>query len=163
MLSWVYSKSQKRNAERKSAGITECPVCHKDFLIKDGYAGCCSKECSDTRKKSEPHADRKCRMCVTTFSCAVSQMTIPLCSDICRTKYHKIIRRNKTDLSAHKAVQKEKKTKEKKIKYIKENGLCSICKTSYRDCERMQSNYTASPEGSVFDGNLVIKCPKYKN
>ena len=54
-----------------------------------------------------------------------------------------------------------KKRTSKEQKYIEENGLCSICKTSYKDCERMKSDYTASPKGSVFHGNLVIKCPKF--
>ena len=56
---------------------------------------------------------------------------------------------------------KEKKKAAAEEKYVAENGLCSICRTSYKDCERMQSNYTASPKGSVFSGSLVIKCPMY--
>ena len=51
--------------------------------------------------------------------------------------------------------------KKKEQKYINKNGLCSICKTSYVDCERMQSNFRCYPKGSSCKGNLVIKCPKF--
>ena len=70
----------------------------------------------------------------------------------------KIKKKKEEKLQQEKLV--EKRTS-KEQKYIEENGLCSICKTSYKDCERMSSNYTASPKGSVFRGNLVIKCPKF--
>lgn len=42
------------------------------------------------------------------------------------------------------------------------NGLCSICRTSYKNCERLLSNFTASPKGAVFKGSIVIECPKFK-
>ena len=51
--------------------------------------------------------------------------------------------------------------KKKEQEYINKNGLCSICKTSYVDCERMQSNFRCYPKGSSCKGNLVIKCPKF--
>ena len=58
--------------------------------------------------------------------------------------------------------EKQKKQAEEKLqKYIQKNGLCSICKTSYVDCERMQSNFRCYPKGSSCKGNLVIKCPKF--
>ena len=55
----------------------------------------------------------------------------------------------------------QKEYDEKLQKYIQKNGLCSICKTSYVDCERMQSNFRCYPKGSSCKGNLVIKCPKF--
>ena len=69
------------------------------------------------------------------------------------------MKKNRKSASSEKLKEKRQ---QKQKKYIEENGLCSICKTSYKDCERQQSNFTASPEGSVFQGSLVVKCPKFR-
>lgn len=85
-------------------------------------------------------------------------MVHPLCSDKCEERFKKMQKIKKEKLQQEKMLEKRSS---KEQKYIEENGLCSICRTSYKDCERMSSNYTASPKGSVFRGNLVIKCPKF--
>ena len=74
-------------------------------------------------------------------------------------EYRQYYRRNRYAYDEYGNIDRCQEMKEQK--YIEENGLCSICRTSYKDCERMSSNYTASPKGSVFRGNLVIKCPKF--
>ena len=55
-----------------------------------------------------------------------------------------------------------KESAKKEEQYIQKNGLCSICRTSYKNCERLLSNFTASPKGAVFKGSIVIECPKFK-
>lgn len=94
------------------------------------------------------------------FSCPVSNMfstEYSFCSLECEKKFPDIIAR-KEKLKK----EKQKKQAEGKLqKYIQKNGLCSICKTSYVDCERMQSNFRCYPKGSSCKGNLVIKCPKF--
>lgn len=112
------------------------------------------------RKETEPHAMRKCSTCSKVFSCPVSNMfstEYSFCSLECEKKFPDIIAR-KEKLKK----EKQKKQAEEKLqKYIQKNGLCSICKTSYVDCERMQSNFRCYPKGSSCKGNLVIKCPKF--
>lgn len=69
-----------------------------------------------------------------------------------------------------KYTEKKTRTSSKKIKetadrlsqeYIEKNGLCSVCRTPYAQCERMSSNFTYSPKGTSFKGSLVVKCPKF--
>lgn len=151
-------RKKKAEAERrKAAGLKLCPVCGKEF---SGNEICCSPECLQKKKETEPHAMRKCSTCSKVFSCPVSNMfstEYSFCSLECEKKFPDIIAR-KEKLKK----EKQKKQAEEKLqKYIQKNGLCSICKTSYVDCERMQSNFRCYPKGSSCKGNLVIKCPKF--
>ena len=124
-----------------------------------------SAECEVLHKDKEPHVYKDCVICHKTFFCPVSEMMAPLCSDSCRQEYDRKQEQSKKKAKQVKIVLPQSLRRKKKAaaekKYIAENGLCSICRTSYKDCERMQSNYTASPKGAVFSGSLVIKCPKY--
>ena len=153
-----FMRKKKAEAEkRKAAGLKLCPVCGKEF---SGNEICCSLECLQKKKEAEPHAMRKCSTCGKVFSCPVSNMfstEYSFCSLECEKKFPDIIAR-KGELKK----EKQKKQAEEKLqKYIQKNGLCSICKTSYVDCERMQSNFRCYPKGSSCKGNLVIKCPKF--
>lgn len=153
-----FMRKKKAEAERrKAAGLKLCPVCGKEF---SGNEICCSPECLQKKKETEPHAMRKCSTCSKVFSCPVSNMfstEYSFCSLECEKKFPDIIAR-KEKLKK----EKQKKQAEEKLqKYIQKNGLCSICKTSYVDCERMQSNFRCYPKGSSCKGNLVIKCPKF--
>lgn len=139
----------------KEAGLKECPVCGKEFSGKSRF---CSSECEQKYLDMEPHAMRKCEVCGKMFSCPASEMLHPLCSNTCKEKFESSKKETKILQNKKSPIQ----PKHKNDKYIEENGLCSICKTSYKDCERMRSNYTASPEGSVFQGSIVVKCPKFR-
>ena len=46
--------------------------------------------------------------------------------------------------------------------YIRQNGLCGICKTPYLDCERMQSNFRIIPKGAKYVDGKIQYCPKYR-
>ena len=150
---------------------TFCACCGKPMLETDDQRDTgwhnwyCSAECEALHKDKEPHAYKNCVICHKTFFCPASEMMAPLCSDSCRQEYNRKQEQNKKKAKQIKMVSaaelKAKKKAAAEKKYIAENGLCSICRTSYKDCERMQSNYTASPKGAVFSGSLVIKCPKY--
>ena len=150
-------KKKAETERRKAAGLKLCPVCWKEF---SGNEICCSSECLQKKKEAEPHAMRKCSTCGKVFSCPVSDMAsveYSFCSLECEKKFSDIIAR-KEKLKK----EKQKKQAEEKLqKYIQKNGLCSICKTSYVDCERMQSGFRCYPKGSSCKGNLVIKCPKF--
>lgn len=156
--------TQKRKAEaerRKAAGLKLCPVCGKEF---SGDEICCSTECLQKKKATEPHAMRKCSACGKVFDCPVSDMfsiEYSFCSSECEKKF--------PDIVANLVAKNEKLQKEKRKKvaddrfqeYISKNGLCSICKTSYMDCERMRTNFRCYPDGSSCKGSLVVKCPKF--
>lgn len=156
------AKKKEYTKYLRDNGLKVCEECGKEF---SGLGKFCSAECEALHKDKEPHAYKNCVICHKTFFCPASEMMAPLCSDSCRQEYNRKQEQNKKKakqikmVSAAKLKAKKKAAAEKK--YIAENGLCSICRTSYKDCERMQSNYTASPKGAVFSGSLVIKCPKY--
>lgn len=140
-------------------GLKECPICKKKY---SGNGKFCSAECEQKQKASEPHAMRVCEVCGKEFSCPVSDMIHPLCSDNCRSIFRDNAKKVKEQKKTAFHAKQQTKQLSKEEKYIEENGLCSICRTSYKDCERLQSNFTASPKGSVFSGSIVVKCPKFR-
>lgn len=147
-------KKKLANDARKQAGLKLCPVCGKEFA---GDGSTCSAACEQKKKDSEPQVKRRCVVCGKFFNCPASKLTIPaltVCSDECRKTLFADRKEAKKGLSRQKEQKKEQE-------YINKNGLCSICKTSYVDCERMQSNFRCYPKGSSCKGNLVVKCPKY--
>lgn len=152
-------RKKKHTAYLKEKGLKVCAECGKEF---SGATKFCSEKCAVSHKAKEPHVYKECVICKKMFLCPASEMTLPLCSDKCSQEYdhRKALKKQQKKMMATEAF-KEKKRAAAEEKYVAENGLCSICRTSYKNCERMQSNYTASPEGSVFSGSLVIKCPKY--
>lgn len=156
------AKKKEYTKYLRDNGLKVCEECGKEF---SGLGKFCSAECEVLHKDKEPHAYKNCVICHKTFFCPASEMMAPLCSDSCRQEYNRKQEQNKKKAKQIKMVSaaelKAKKKAAAEKKYIAENGLCSICRTSYKDCERMQSNYTASPKGAVFSGSLVIKCPKY--
>lgn len=147
-------KKKRESDRRKAAGLKLCPVCGKEFA-GDGVT--CSAACEQKKRESEPQVKRCCVVCGKFFYCPASKLTIPaltVCSDECRKTLFADRKEAKKDLSRQKEQEKEQE-------YINKNGLCSICKTSYVDCERMQSNFRCYPKGSSCKGSLVMKCPKY--
>lgn len=155
-----YTRKQKeKSLALKASGLKECSVCGKKFSGNGMY---CSPECQKKQEMQEPHAMRTCEVCGKEFDCSASRMVHPICSDACLQLFEE----KKAEMKKNRKSASSEKLKEKKLKkqqkYIEENGLCSICKTSHKDCERLQSNFAASPEGSVFQGSLVVKCPKFR-
>lgn len=145
---------------REAGKVRVCPQCGKEFIGKDTKF--CSRKCYSIYSKTHKHEKepeqtvmKVCLECGELFECPVSQMNLPLCSKSCRMSYFEKLH---IETEAYKRKQKEEEERKK----IETEGLCASCRTSYIDCERMQSNFTASPEGSVFKGALVIKCPKYR-
>ena len=149
-------KKKRESSRRKAAGLKLCPVCGKEFA---GEGVTCSNECKKKKLASESCVIRKCIVCGKTFKCPVSRLdeSFNICSDICQKKLSIVMEKEKQQ----KQEEQMKLEKKKEQEYINKNGLCSICKTSYVDCERMQSNFRCYPKGSSCKGNLVIKCPKF--
>lgn len=151
---------------KEQGEIHVCPECGKEFVKKSKF---CSKECYRIYQKKQKIKIRhdmqtvikSCLICQKDFECSVHNLQIPLCSDECKKKYRKQVQlinaKKKEEI-----IKKKKEDKEKEYQdYISKNGLCSICFTSYCDCERMQSGFRLSPKGAVFKGSLVVKCPKF--
>jgi len=149
-------KKKRESSRRKAAGLKLCPVCGKEFA---GEGVTCSNECKKKKLASEPCVIRKCIVCGKTFKCPVSRLdeSFNICSDICQKKLSIVMEKEKQQ----KQEEQMRLEKKKRQEYINKNGLCSICKTSYVDCERMQSGFRCYPKGSSCKGNLVIKCPKF--
>lgn len=149
-------KKKRESSRRKAAGLKLCPVCGKEFA---GEGVTCSNECKKKKLASEPCVIRKCIVCGKTFKCPVSRLdeSFNICSDICQKKLSIVMEKEKQQKQEEQMRLEKKKGQE----YINKNGLCSICKTSYVDCKRMQSGFRCYPKGSSCKGNLVIKCPKF--
>lgn len=147
---------------RENGTVKTCPQCGKEYIKNTKY---CSRECylaysrtHEREKKPDQTVMEQCIVCGKDFECSVKRLAIPLCSDKCAEKYHLRCEQRRKEIEEAKKRKNEEQVKKKK----KEEGLCLSCKTSYKDCERMSSGFTASPKGSVFKGSIVIKCPKYK-
>lgn len=147
---------------REQGLVKTCPECGKEFIKNTKFCGrdcylAYQKKHGYQREQNQQTVVRHCMVCNKVFDCHVDQMMFPLCSDACKEQHRLSIKR--------KAEQKEQAKRNadllKQQKYIEKNGLCSICRTSYVDCERMQSNFRMSPKGSVFKGSVVVKCPKF--
>lgn len=50
----------------------------------------------------------------------------------------------------------------KEAKFLMENGLCTVCTTSYTKCERMQTGFRVSPKGVQYRDSKVVCCSKFK-
>lgn len=159
---WYCSETCKDNYRWKRAiengEVKTCPECGKPFIEKERtYCSmtCYKKHLAKHGVKRVPQTVKKrCIVCGKVFDCSVDGLMNPVCSRECASILDK---RNRKKADSEKKDLSQKKRKE----YIESNGLCGICRTSYKDCERLQSNFTASPEGSCFSGSLVIKCPKF--
>ena len=156
-------RNTQRNIDRYGYGQKNkkiqnvCKECGKIFISYLQPKDFCSKRCGDTYLVKHT----SCAYCKKPMTMDDDVHDVKygtwLCSDTCKEKWAWVIAR-KEKLKK----EKQKKQAEEKLqKYIQKNGLCSICKTSYVDCERMQSNFRCYPKGSSCKGNLVIKCPKF--
>lgn len=163
-------EKEKWKIARENGTVKTCPNCGKEHIQRGIY---CSRECyKEHITKNPTHnvvkplmTEKKCCVCHRLFSCQAAQAgDFFYCSKEC---YEKDMERNPSEYSHIVIPQKSaaispKESAKKEEQYIQKNGLCSICRTSYKNCERLLSNFTASPKGAVFKGSIVIECPKFK-
>lgn len=119
-----------------------------------------------------------------TFQIDEDSVPIRICSKACFSKFRSILKqaevkqKKRVDnapriLPKEAAAAKDKeyafqstpgiaKRTPKDQKYARKYGLCAICKTSYRDCERMESEFRVPPEGVKYVNSLVMECPKFR-
>ena len=160
----------KRKVAEEMGMVRICQNCGKEFIRKDGYF--CSQKCSREAQKNGWVSPSRIepKKFVHYFTCPVcglqyerhSNMQQPPaevyserpCSEECKEKY-----RTK---QKEKKQQKLSTARAKKVANKPSENLCATCKVSYKDCERMQSNFRILPKGAHYDkkGMLVV-CPKY--
>lgn len=157
-------RQQYKWQKAKAAGkIGICKTCGKEYIKKTDKNVFCSMECyrKDMQKNMKSHTDKKpkmetriCPFCKQKFKVDANSFQY-FCSEEHRIEHNREKQR----------IQQQRKQEaydKRWSKYVKENGLCGVCKTLYSECERMKSNFRMSPEGAVFENGRIVKCPKFQ-
>lgn len=143
-----------------------CTECHRE-AVKKGWKS--PKQIEAEKHKVE--VKYKCLVCGKEFKeeykdskyAITHRLIYPTCSKECEMQFRKKCQEEYKEQQRQKRIDKElekKKAKEPK----KGEQLCTTCKVSYRDCERMRSNFRVLPEGAKYNNKGVLTvCPKYKN
>ena len=140
----------------------------------------CSQECSKAAKKAgwkSPktiakeeaeakqivHVKLKCNQCNKIFTetykneidAYIDQRNYHFCSKDCRSTFYNALREQRK--------KEEAKQKADKVTLSPGESLCATCKVSYRDCERMRSNFRIIPKGAHYSNKgILVECPKYR-
>ena len=169
-------KEAAANRPPKPIIQTRCPHCGKMFdnpYYKRMY---CSNECYQQslieKKRVIGDIECTCKNCGKKFTYHtdkyVSKYVLPkACSVECRKELNRAGTKKAAEMARYHAEKRQKAeeehNKKKKLELFSKNGLCAYCKTSYKDCERMQSNFRIIPNGAKFNDNgKIITCPKFK-
>ena len=163
----------------------QCQYCGKEFIRKvgKGKAYFCSRDCSLQAKKQgwvspeakEREADRisnqvqikyNCSQCgreyIQTYRDNIAAILDKddhhFCTQDCKKAFFDDMRRK-----AKQEIQEAKqRAAEKEAENDANEPLCATCKVSYKECERMQSNFRILPEGAHYNNNgILVTCPKY--
>ena len=167
-----YRMSYMPSRIKKPALKAVCKMCGKEF---EGKRTFCSQECyaaylkqNEKQKKVVGDISLTCKVCGKEFIVhkekPVYPETLPkCCSDECRREASRFGGIKGGQVSqAGKQKREELLAKEKRREYLT-NGLCAYCRTSYTDCERMQTEFRVIPEGARFNrSGKIIECPKFK-
>lgn len=163
----------------------QCQNCGKEFIRKvgKGKAYFCSKECTLEAKKKgwiSPEAkDRQserllnqvqikytCSQCgreyiqayKDTVQAFLDKDEHHFCTKDCRKKYFDEMRRE-----AKRQTREEREAAAAKAaERAPDEPLCATCRTPYKQCERMKSDFRILPEGAHYDNKgILVECPKY--
>lgn len=159
-------KQEHRWQVAKSKGrVKTCPYCKKEFIGANTY---CSEICyrkyikeHGVPHKPIPTVETYCRVCGKAFRCKINQTSLPICSDKCKQSYIQADRKFRERYKAEQKIAEDAQRQKNHDKYIEENGLCSVCKTHYKDCERMSSNFRIKPKGAIYKNSKIVTCPKF--
>lgn len=145
--------------ENQSMGHMDCcSVCGKDFYRSAGEVrAICSEGCAKREER-----ERKARIAQEK---AIEEKR--------RKEKREEKERKMLELEiAREEKRKTGKTPTKKRTYrdaseldptwVLENGLCGVCKTSYKDCSLMQTGFRIKPDGAVYKDSKIVSCPVYK-
>ena len=143
-----------------------CPVCGKVTLNSKVY---CGQECYEKGRNRAKAYRYTCPHCGKQ---GVSNVPKTFCGKECYQAAVKAVWKPKQASSHRKAangsgqrknpVPTPIKKESEQEKMIRENGLCSVCRTPYADCIRMTSGFRYLPEGAKSpDGKKITSCPSY--
>lgn len=160
---------------RQKGWYRNCKHCGKEFLAKSHNQIFCSQQCSRDYKAAERVKPTEYRCCICKKEFTISKNHFfdenpkrATCSSNCEKEYQR-----RYNLWKEKQQKEFEKTKEKIQKQYEEKmalkkqeeiercGLCSFCATSYKDCERMTSNFRIKPKGAVYKNSKIVECPKF--
>ena len=138
-----------------------CKQKHKEKLAVQKYGVKTCIQCGKTYSSSNEKFC--CRNCMQTYK--QTHKTVPM-RPVKQKPPISYSEQTKKALQAFKEKQAhqipaEQRKQQMQDDYVRENGLCSICKTPYPDCERMQSNFRIIPKGAHYKDNKIMICPKY--
>lgn len=147
-----------------------CKFCGKTYHNKNKYFCCndCQIKYRQSHKGATPTPRKLREKIVRTYRCDIcgEECTNPqfrpskingiyknhvICSEKCMDVYKQ-----------WKQTDDERQAQKKMDDYVKENGCCGICTTSYKDCERMQSEFRIIPKGAKYVNSKIVQCPKFK-
>ena len=161
-----------------------CINCGKEFTRNVAKAYFCSRECSNEARKAgwispesrskkvqellrQVQVKYKCDNCNKIFyktysndaDAYIDSANHHFCKKACRDAYlDKVCKAAKAEKQKAKEAALQKKSQRKD-----NEPLCTTCKVSYKNCERMQSNFTILPRGAHYNSNgIVVECPKYR-
>lgn len=164
----AYCSDKCRNQAKKEKdiarfGVKKCMNCGEEFISPN--ARFCSRQCAQEWSAHHKEKMNKAKICANCGQHYTSH-NARFCSKKCYADYMRQHPAEKnttvpTESEQEKAIKKEQASRARMEKYIQENGMCGICRTSYVDCRRMQSNFTYSPEGCIIKNNKVIQCPQF--
>ena len=119
----------------------------------------CCDECKAIAKQGKYYTHKQ--VCVICKKSRKKKYKLPirgklkpyyLCSEECKKEY-KLRKQQQAEQIINAGIEKPKK----------DEALCTTCKVSYKDCERMQSNFRILPEGAHYnDKGILTVCPKYQ-
>lgn len=158
----------------------KCLNCGKEFIRKVDKAYFCCTECSTAAKKNgwispeskERQAQRLKNQVTIELTCAyckkpfyntynnsidaeIARKHDNYCSKECRSKHFDAVSRQKK-------IDQKAIVKARKSERSPDEPLCATCKISYKDCERMKSNFRLLPKGAHYsDKGVLVECPKY--
>ena len=158
---------------KKKQAISTCKFCGKEF---EGNRVFCSQEClkkyqeeKDKNEKVVGDITLTCKVCGKAFVVHKDKPVFPdtlpkCCSAECRKEASRLGGQKGARVThANNVKRREERSDTKKREYLT-NGLCAYCKTSYADCERMQTEFRVIPKGARFNrAGKIIECPKFKS
>lgn len=133
-----------------------CEATHKQQLAIEKYGIKTCKQCGKTY--SNPNKEFCCRACMNDYYAA--QKAAGIKQSRPREPKQPPTYTPEFFYQKHKT-EKPAEPKNQLQDYIKENGLCSVCRCPYPDCERMTSNFRIIPKGARYIDNKIQVCPKY--
>lgn len=172
------ANKSKPKPEPKYAGQFRCTVCGKEFsktfrdqkkYIDESLSSThyCSKECEETWKKECKlrHAKAveraKKAKAEKESSKRLTQVKSPQVDEL--KKKLKELTADVADLERRLAELENSSTTRLVDSENCNLALCTTCKVSYKDCERMRSNFRIIPKGAHYNSRgIIVECPKYK-